>query len=136
MYLGSLKISYHSIVSLVGLHENYLNELLDRYETKLVEDIPDFLSENWAMALYHDNFTKLVIKLKDIIQDKDEIDNIHEMINTVMNNNLSLDRNTLKNMIKNISEATQKKIELEILNFLYENKNHLPFYHIPTVKDI
>jgi hypothetical protein len=66
---------------LVGLHENYLNELLKRYEVKLVEDIPEFLSENWAMALYHDNFSKLVLKLKNVIH---EIKDIQDIIDKVL----------------------------------------------------
>jgi hypothetical protein len=126
-----MKITYQSLISLVGLHENYLNNLLNRYETKLVEDIPEFLSENWAMALYSDNFSKLIIKLKGIIQDKDEIENIQNIISTVVNNNLSLDRATLKSFLSNITEETKKNIELEILSFLGENGNQLPFYHIP-----
>jgi len=65
---------------LVGLHENYLNELLARWEVKLVEDIPSFLSENWAMALYHDSFSKLVLKLKNVIQEKADILKIVNMV--------------------------------------------------------
>lgn len=129
-YLGRLKINFNSIMSLVGLHENYLNELLSRYELKLVQDIPEFLSENWAMALFHDNFSKLVIRLKSVIQDQD----IEGIVNTAINNNLSLDRKTLKTLIGNISEGTQQKVELEILNFLNENRNHLPYYFIPQLK--
>lgn len=87
------------------------------------------------MALYHDSFSKLVIKLKNIINDKEEIQDIQNIISHVINNNLSLDRATLKNLLSNISENTQKKIEYEILNFLLENRNHLPFYHIPQIKE-
>lgn len=65
---------------MVGLHENYLNELLARWEVKLVEDIPSFLSENWAMALYHDSFSKLVLKLKNVIQEKADILKIVNMV--------------------------------------------------------
>ena len=66
VYLGKEHIDYRSLVSLVGLHETYLNKILNRFEGKLVEDIPGFLSENWALALYHDKFSQLVIKLKAI----------------------------------------------------------------------
>ena len=100
IYFGRTQINYHSIVSLVGLHENYLNELLSRYEFDLITDITEFLSENWAMALFHDNFSKLVIRLKNIIQDKEEIQDIQNIINTVVDNNLSLDRETLKTLLK------------------------------------
>lgn len=87
------------------------------------------------MALFHDNFSKLVIRLKNIIQDKEEIQDIQSIINTVVDNNLSLDRETLKTLLKDISENTQKKIEMEIISFLQENRNHLPFYYIPEIKN-
>jgi len=87
------------------------------------------------MALFHDNFSKLVIRLKNIIQDKEEIQDIQSIINTVVDNNLSLDRETLKTLLKDISENTQKKIEMEIIAFLQENRNHLPFYYIPEIKN-
>ena len=95
----------------------------------------EFLSENWAMALFHDNFSKLVIRLKNIIQDKEEIQDIQNIINTVVDNNLSLDRDTLKTLLKDISENTQKKIEMEIIAFLQENRNHLSFYYFPGNKN-
>jgi hypothetical protein len=126
--LGDFKVNYSSIISLVGLHENYLNELLARYDSKLVLDIPAFLSEDWALALFHDGFSKLVLKLKTIIQDPE----IEKIIHHVVNSNVSLDRNTLKNLIFNISENTKQKIEFEVLSFLMENKNHLPYYYIPS----
>ena len=126
-YLGKLNVSYNSLISLVGLHESYLNELFARYELNMVEDIPEFLSENWAVAIYHDNFSKLVIKMKTIIQD----DDIESIINNILNNNLTLSRENLKLILKGVSDSTLKKIELELINFLQENKNHLPFYYLP-----
>ncbi len=125
-YLGRLNVNYHSLISLVGLHENYLNELFARHEIELVEDIPEFLSENWAVAIYHDNFSKLVIKLKTIVQDED----LEWIIKNILNNNLNLNRENLKNALKKVSDITLQKIESELISFLEENKNHLPLYYI------
>ena len=80
------------------------------------------------MAAFHDGFSKLVLKLKTLIQDPE----IEKIIHHVVNSNLSLDRKTLKNLIYNISESTKQKIEFEVMNFLMENKNHLPFYYLPS----
>lgn len=124
-FLGNIKVDYKSIISLVGLHENYLNELLSRYEAKLVEDIPEFLSENWARAIYHDKFNAMITKMKSILQEND----VQNIINNVISKDLSLDKNTLKMLLKDVSEETQQKIEYEIVNFVYENRNLLPFYH-------
>jgi hypothetical protein len=38
----------------VGLSENYLNQLGIRLVSGLIPNISEFLSENWAMALYHE----------------------------------------------------------------------------------
>jgi len=46
---------------------------------------------------------------------------------------MPLDRNTLKELMTHLTEDTQKIIELEIYDFLRENRNHLPFYHIPKL---
>jgi hypothetical protein len=127
-YLGDMKVNYNSIASLVGLHENYLNELLARFEIKLIEDIPEFLSENWALALYHDGFSKLVLKLRSIIQDEE----IEKIIQSVVTTNLFLDRKTLKSLLSNISDSIKERIEFELMSFLMENRNHLPFYYIPS----
>ncbi len=87
------------------------------------------------MALFHDNFSKLVIRLKNVIQEKDDLQEIQNIINNVVNNNLNLDRDTLKSLLKDISEDTQRKIEIDIIQFLHDNRNHLPFYYIPSMKD-
>ena len=80
VYLGKKQIDYRALVSLVGLHETYLNKLLNRFEEKLITDIPEFLSENWALALYHDKFSQLVINLKAILHEKDIFDIVGEVI--------------------------------------------------------
>jgi hypothetical protein len=131
-YFGDMKVNYHSIISLVGLHENYLNELLSRYEIKLVEDIPEFLSENWALAIFHDGFSKLVLKLRSIIS-QDEEKEIDKIIHSINNSNLYLDRVTLKSLLSNISDNTKEKIEFELISFLMQNKNHLPYYYLPSL---
>ena len=127
-YLGDMKVSYSSIVSLVGLHENYLNNLLARYEIGLVTDIMAFLNEDWAYALFHDGFSKLILKLKAMLQDTE----IEKIISHIVSNNMSLDRNTLKNLIVNMSDQTKKQIEFEVINFLMENKNLLDCYYLPA----
>jgi len=131
-YIGNINICYNSLVSLVGLHETYLNDLLKHYEVKLVEDIPEFLSENWAIALYHDNFSKLILKLKNVIQ---EAQDIRDIVANALSNKLVLDRKNMKNILGQVSEDTKKVIETEILLFLLENRNHLQMYHIPEIKD-
>lgn len=136
-YYGTVNVNYSSLNSLVGLHETYLNELIKRTEFNLVEDIPMFLSENWSMALFHDNFSKLILKLKSVILEKDNLIEIHGLINGLISSGdtskQEVDREYINKMLGSVSLDIKKKIEYEIIGFLYENRNHLPFYHIPQV---
>lgn len=47
---------------------------------------------------------------------------------------MPLDRSTIKDLMNHLTEDTQKTIEIEIYDFLKENSNHLPFYHIPIIR--
>jgi hypothetical protein len=55
---GSEPISVPSLVCFVGLSEKYLNQLDTRYNSKLIPNITEFLSENWAMGIYHEWFSE------------------------------------------------------------------------------
>ena len=130
VYLGKKQIDYRALVSLVGLHETYLDKLLNRFEGELITDIPEFLSENWALALYHDKFSQLVISLKAILHEKD----IFEIVSDVVGKEKPLDRVVINEILGLVGKRTKAKIEYEIVNFLNENRNHLPFYHIPFLQ--
>lgn len=136
-YFGKVPVEYSSLIALVGLHETYLNDLFSRTEVGLVEDIPQFLSENWAMALFHDNFSNLIMKLKNIIiTDPDYTKDIKAFVNAIIQSDSMLDRNYLPTVLSNVRDELKKKLEYEILLFLEENKNHLPFYYTGDIKHI
>lgn len=63
-YLGSESVLISSLAGLIGLSETYLNQLIERHESELVENVSEFLSENWAMALYHQWFSEFRFNLK------------------------------------------------------------------------
>jgi hypothetical protein len=52
-YLGSEQVVVPSLMSLVGLSIEYLNKVCKRNDNGLIPDIVEFLSENWAICLYH-----------------------------------------------------------------------------------
>ena len=125
-------MDYRALVSLVGLHETYLNKLLNRFEGDLIDNIPIFLSENWALALYHDKFSQLVIKLKAILHEED----IYKIVYDVVEKDEALDREAITGLLSKVGKRTKAKIEYEIVSFLNENRNQLPFYHIPALKPV
>lgn len=52
-YLGSEQVIVPSLTSLVGLSVEYLNRISKRNDHGLIPDVMEFLSENWAICLYH-----------------------------------------------------------------------------------
>jgi len=63
-YMGDEEIILQSLWSFVGLHENYLNELTERYENHIIPNAVEFLSENWAIALYHEWFGDFALRMR------------------------------------------------------------------------
>lgn len=63
-YLGSDPIIVQSLWSFVGLHENYLYKLTSRYDAGIIPNVVEFLSENWAMALYHEWFGDFCLRIR------------------------------------------------------------------------
>jgi hypothetical protein len=79
-YLSYEDVNVSSIVSFVGLSENYLNQLGIRLHDNLVPNISEFLSENWAMALYHEWFSEFRYLIKsDLLQNEDMMDLMDEV---------------------------------------------------------
>jgi hypothetical protein len=57
---------------LVGIHVSYLNDLENQLACGEIGDLIEFLSRDWAAALYHDHFTNFCQMLKyDLVKAKD-----------------------------------------------------------------
>ena len=63
-YMGTEEIVLQSLWSFVGLHENYLNSLTSRYEQGIIPNVTKFLSENWAIAMYHEWFGDFCLRMR------------------------------------------------------------------------
>jgi len=66
-YLGSEEVVLQSLWSFVGLHENYLNSLTSRFEAGIIPNVVEFLSENWAIALYHEWFGDFCLRMRTAV---------------------------------------------------------------------
>lgn len=67
-YLGHEEVILQSLWSLVGLHENYLNSLTSRFEAGIIPNVVEFLSENWAIGLYHEWFGNFCLRMREGIK--------------------------------------------------------------------
>lgn len=130
-YYGTKEIVVQSLWSFVGLHENYLNMLTSRFENGIIKNVVEFLSENWAMALYHEWFGDFCLRMRQGIQGMADVQEILKKVFDESANGEGISRERMQQLRKMMEGDTVKMIEDETLEFIKVNLNHLPMYFIP-----
>ena len=131
-YMGTEEIVLQSLWSFVGLHENYLNSLTSRYEQGIIPNVVEFLSENWAIALYHEWFGDFCLRMRQSVQSMAEVQGILEKAFEATRNGEGLTREQMDEFKKLMDPKTVRMIQDETLEFVKTNMNHLPMYYIPN----
>merc|ERR1719161_1634413 len=75
-YLGGEELQVESLWSLVGLSETFLNNLYVRWKDGDIPDIVEFLTDEWAIALFHDRFMDFCHQLKMEMGAQEEVKNL------------------------------------------------------------
>lgn len=130
-YMGSDEIILQSLWSFVGLHENYLNSLTSRFEKGIIPNVVEFLSENWAMAMYHEWFGDFCLRMRQSIQGLRDVQVVLEKAFESTKNGEGITREQFRELRKLLDAKTVKMIEDETLEFIKVNMNHLPMYYVP-----
>lgn len=130
-YYGSEEIVVQSLWSFVGLHENYLNQLTSRFENGVIHNVVEFLSENWAIALYHEWFGDFCLRMRQGIQGRADMQEILKKVFDESQNGEGITRERMQKLKKLMDSESSKLIEDETLEFIKVNLNHLPMYFIP-----
>ena len=131
-YMGDEEIVLQSLWSFVGLHENYLNELTSRYDDGIIPNAVEFLSENWAIALYHEWFGDFCLRMRQGIQALDDVQKIiGHAFDKTSKERKGISRDMIKQLNGMLEAKTTRMIEEETLEFIKTNMNHLPMYYIP-----
>jgi hypothetical protein len=130
-YMGSEEVILQSLWSFVGLHENYLNSLTSRYDQGIIPNAVEFLSENWAIALYHEWFGDFCLRMRQRSQRMTDIHDILQKAYESTKNGEGVTREQIKEFRKLVDPNTVRMIQDETLEFLKTNMNHLPMYYIP-----
>jgi len=115
----------------VGLHENYLYRLTSRYEAGIIPNVVEFLSENWAMALYHEWFGDFCLWMRQGIHQLRDIQEILKKVYEATQNGEGISREQMLEYKKMLDPETMRQIQDETLQFIKVNLNHLPMYYIP-----
>lgn len=112
-YLGTEPISVPSLVNLIGLSETYLNRLSERFQSGLIENLAEFMSENWALALYHEWFSLFRHSLKiKLSEDEEDIKNTLDNFGDYIEKNGFLDRATFATKNEAISGDIKNKMKV------------------------
>jgi hypothetical protein len=112
-YLGSEKVLVSSLAGLIGLSETYLNQLAERHSSSLIENVSEFLSENWAMALYHQWFSEFRYNLKQkLVETPDLLRLMEESANHAMKREGYLGRDIMTERLKSVPENLRQVIRV------------------------
>jgi hypothetical protein len=130
-YMGSEEIVLQSLWSFVGMHENYLNSLTSRFASGIIPNVVEFLSENWAIALYHEWFTDFCLRMRESNQQMADIQVILEEAFELTKSGKGISREQLQELSKNMGTKSARMIKDETLEFIKTNMNHLPMYYVP-----
>jgi len=130
-YLGTEEVVVNSLWGFVGLSETYLNQLTSRYEAGVIPNVVEFLSENWAIALYHDWFSDFCYKVKTSIQERPDIQAIMEKVFEKAATGSGVTREDFDHLKVLLDDSTKKTIKEETMEYIRANMNHLPMYYIP-----
>lgn len=92
----------------------------------------EFLSENWAIALYHEWFGDFCLRMRTGISNSPDVQQIVlEAFDKTKKERKGLSRAQIDQLSKYLDPRTVKAIEDETLEFVKTNMNHLPMYYIP-----
>lgn len=110
-YMGDEEVVLQSLWSFVGLHENYLNSLTERFQNGIIPNAVEFLSENWAIALYHEWFGDFCLRMRQGIQGLDDVQNVIALaFDKTSKERKGLSRDHIKQLQKMLAPNTVKMI--------------------------
>jgi len=130
-YLGGEELQVESLWSLVGLSETFLNLLYVRWRDGDIPDIIEFLTDEWATALFHDRFMDFCHQIKLEMLSQEDIKSIINNALETVNLKEGLSRKLLQQIRSQLPKESVKQMQDHLLEYLRENTNHLKTYFLP-----
>merc|ERR1719161_205805 len=131
-YLGGEELQVESLWSLVGLSETFLNFLYIRHKDGDIPDIVEFLTDEWASALFHDRFMDFCHQIKMEMGAQEEVKTlINKTVEALPDLKEGLSRETLSKIRGLLPADTVRQMEDRLLEYLRKNPNHLKSYFLP-----
>jgi len=130
-YLGGEELQVESLWSLVGLSETFLNHLYVRWKDGDIPDIVEFLTDEWATALFHDRFMDFCHQIQLEMRGQEEVKAIIDRALESVNLKDGLSRKLLANIQAQLPKSSVKAMQDRLLEYLRGNTNHLKTYFLP-----
>merc|ERR1712083_901553 len=130
-YLGGEELQVESLWSLVGLSETFLNHLYVRWRDGDIPDIVEFLTDEWATALFHDRFMDFCHQIKLEMLSQEEVKTIISNALDTVNLKDGLSRKLLQQIRNSLPKEYVTQMQNHLLEYLRENTNHLKTYFLP-----
>lgn len=130
-YLGGEELQVESLWSLVGLSETFLNHLYLRWRDGDIPDIVEFLTDEWATALFHDRFMDFCHQIKLEMSNQEEVKTIINNALEGVDKKKGLSRQLLVKIRSQLPKESVKQMQDHLLDYLRENVNHLTTYFRP-----
>lgn len=113
------------------MHESYLNKLRERHAKGIIPNVTEFLSDNWAIDLYHDWFADFTMKLKQELQNTEELQILLGKVSERVTEGKKMTKKDIEDIVEHIDQKTVKYIEDATVDYIRANLNHLPMYYVP-----
>jgi len=130
-YLGGEELQVESLWSLVGLSETFLNHLFVRWRDGDIPDIVEFLTDDWATALFHDRFMDFCHQIKSEMAAQEDVKEIINSKLKGLNLKEGLSRELLAQICEKLPQESVQLMQDHLLEYLRENTNHLKTYFLP-----
>jgi len=128
-YLGREPVEVSNWTSLIGLPEAALNNLAPRFDEGIVTDLPAFLRQNWAVALYHDRFGEFNTALRaELATDETFIKAMETLRERPEFDSGKLSPVDFMNLLP---EEKRNLVRTRLLDYVAGNQNQLDMYLVP-----
>eukprot|EP00112_Aurelia_sp_Birch-Aquarium-sp1_P001004 Seg1097.5 transcript_id=Seg1097.5/GoldUCD/mRNA.D3Y31 product="Cilia- and flagella-associated protein 61" protein_id=Seg1097.5/GoldUCD/D3Y31 len=132
--LSKGKIDVDNIICLYGIHERYLNNLVQRYDEGLIKDFYSFFRGSWSLAIFHDRFNDFRAEIHEILSEKepDQELSLEAKVRKIIDEDVVLLKEQ-RDLLQDIYVTSRSKglIQQRLLSYLSYNNYHLPMYAKP-----
>jgi len=129
-YLGTAPLEVPNVQQLIGLPQMYLNRLVPRFDEFVRENLPQFVRENWAMALFHDRFGDFRQALKAELLEEEAFGAIAADLEAKVDDEEELPSKA--ELRAAVQASSRQLVEKRLVEYMQTNQNQLFMYLVPS----